>query len=61
VFEIARYRQEDGKLPFYEWYMSLRDKLAQGRIFHRLHLVESGSLGDCTSVGEGVLELRLHV
>ena len=39
----------------------MRDKLAQARIRVRLRSLEAGNFGDCDAVGEGVLELRVHV
>ena len=61
MFEVLRYRREDGREPFTEWLNAVRDKLAQARIRVRLRQVEAGSLGDCEPVGEGVIELRIHV
>jgi putative addiction module killer protein len=39
----------------------LRDKLAKARIASRLRQIEEGNLGDAKPVGEGVVELRVHV
>ncbi len=39
----------------------LRDKLAQARIRIRLRQVQAGNFGDSEPVGEGVIELRVHV
>ena len=39
----------------------MKDKIAQVRIRARLRQLESGNFGDYESVGEGVLELRIHV
>jgi putative addiction module killer protein len=61
VIELHRYQQEDGREPFTEWLNGLRDKVAQARIRMRLRHVQAGNLGDCDSVGEGVIELRVHV
>lgn len=41
--------------------MSMRDKAAQARIRVRLRQVQAGNFGDCEAVGEGVIELRIHV
>lgn len=60
MFEIVRYTAENGRRPFEDWFSRLRDKAVQARVITRLHSVESGSLGDCAPVGEGVFELRLH-
>ena len=59
--QLLRYQREDGWEPFSEWLNGLRDKMAQARIRLRLRQVEAGNLGDCEPVGEGVLELRVHV
>jgi len=59
--ELFRYRREDGAEPFTEWLASVRDRVAQARIRIRLRQVEAGNMGDCQPVGEGVVELRVHV
>ena len=61
MMQLLRYQLEDGREPFSEWLNGLRDKMAQARIRLRLRQVEAGNLGDCEPVGEGVLELRVHV
>ena len=60
MFELLRYRTEDGQEPFTEWLGSIREKEAQARIRVRLRRLEAGLFGDCEPVGEGVLELRDH-
>ena len=57
--ELREYLTETGRNPFREWLHSLRDRQARARIRVRLNRVRLGNLGDCKSVGEGVLELRL--
>jgi putative addiction module killer protein len=59
--ELLRYRREDGHEPFTEWLSTIRDKGAAARVRVRLRQVEAGNFGDCTPVGEGVSELRIHV
>jgi putative addiction module killer protein len=61
VIELVLYKQDDGRCPFNEWFDGLRDKKAQSRISSRLFNVQAGNLGDCASVGEGVIELRVHI
>lgn len=51
---------EEGKVPFEEWYSSLKDKVTRVRIRRRLDRLQLGNFGDAESVGEGVHELRLH-
>jgi putative addiction module killer protein len=57
--EIRRYVTADARIPFDEWYFSLRDSKTQYKIDARLERVSIGNLGDYRSVGEGVCELRI--
>ena len=61
MIEVFRYQREDGQEPFSDWLNALRDKIAQARIRIRLRQLQAGSFGDCEPVGEGVIELRIHV
>ena len=61
MFEILHYQAEDGRHPFREWIGTLRDKMAKARIVARLNQVETGNLGDCQAVGDGIIELRIHI
>ncbi|HXQ16655.1 MAG TPA: type II toxin-antitoxin system RelE/ParE family toxin [Caulobacteraceae bacterium] len=45
---------------FAEWLATLRDIRARARIADRLLRAALGNLGDSVSVGEGVIELRIH-
>lgn len=56
---LITYQTEDGKQPFREWLLSLRDKVIVARIRTRLARVEQGNFGDTKPVGSGVSELRL--
>ena len=46
---------------FDRWLNRLRDKTALVRILARLRNVGEGNFGDVKSVGEGVLEMRVHI
>lgn len=61
MIELLRYQREDGREPFTEWLDAVRDKVAQVRIRVRLRQVQAGNFGDSEPVGEGVIELRVHV
>ena len=58
--ELQFYRTSNGRVPFTEWFESIRDQTTLTRIRSRLTRVEVGNFGDCQSVGGGVFELRLH-
>lgn len=59
MFELIVYEQDQGQRPYDMWFDSLRNKRMQSRIIARLAQVQAGNLGDCKSVGEGVIELRI--
>lgn len=46
---------------FDSWFRRLRDRRAAARIHARIDRAESGNLGDCKPVGEGVSEMRVDV
>ena len=45
---------------FDTWFRKLKDRSAKARILLRLQRVESGNLGDVSSVGDGIEEFRIH-
>jgi len=45
---------------FDDWFVGLRDRMAQKRIQARIRRAELGNFGDCEPVGEGVSEMRIH-
>lgn len=59
--KIEYYQTSDGKVPYREWYYSLRDVKAMAVIRERLTRVERGLLGDANGVGGGVFELRVNL
>jgi putative addiction module killer protein len=61
MIELLRYQSDDQREPFTDWLDTVRDKVAQARIRMRLRQVQAGNFGDCDTVGEGVIELRVHV
>lgn len=59
--DIHIYRDADGRTPDTTWFEGLLDAMAQARIANRIRQAQAGNLGDHASVGDGVLELRVHV
>jgi putative addiction module killer protein len=56
--DIRIFQDRRGREPFTVWVQSL-SRQHRARVFARLDRVETGNLGDCKSVGDGVFELRL--
>lgn len=57
--EVVFYVDGNDREPFSEWLYALRDSEGRRRILRRMHKLKQGIYGDCKSVGEGVIELRL--
>lgn len=46
---------------FDKWFSDLKDLQGRARIQTRIDRAELGNLGDAKPVGEGVVEMRIHV
>jgi putative addiction module killer protein len=46
---------------FTAWIDGLKDEAVRGAVAARIKRLEFGLLGDCQAVGDGVLELRVHM
>ena len=57
--ELREYLLPNGRSPFGDWLLSLKDGKTRARIRVRLDRLKLGNPGDCKSVNEGVQELRL--
>ena len=56
---VLVYRTREGRLPFDEWLLRLRDQNAVARVLARIGRVRKGNMGDCKPSAEGVSELRV--
>jgi putative addiction module killer protein len=56
---VLVYRTNGGWSPFSEWLLGLNDARARAKVRARVARLRLGNFGDCKSVGEGVLELRV--
>ena len=45
---------------FDKWLAKLKDRQAIARVHARIDRAEDGNFGDCSPVGEGVSEMRIH-
>jgi putative addiction module killer protein len=57
--EILTFVTEDGKVPFDEWFMGIRDNQTRARIETRIDRLALGNFGNCGSAREGVIELKI--
>jgi putative addiction module killer protein len=57
--EIQLYTTATDRVPFLEWFNTLRDVKTQTIIDKRLDRVRLGNLGDVRSVGSSVFELKI--
>lgn len=56
---IQEYVSTTGKNPFRGWYNRLKDMRAKVIIEARLTRVSHGNLGQCRSIGQDVMELKI--
>ncbi len=59
MIELRTYVASDGRSPFDDWLVGLRDVAARARVRARLARVQAGNFGDCKSLRDGVMELRI--
>ena len=57
---LRKYKRTNGRVPFDEWFNALKDVKVKARLLKRLDKIQLGNLGDWSTVGEGVFELREH-
>ena len=48
-------------VEFDAWLKALRDPIAKARVITRIRSAEAGNLGDCSPVGDGISEMRIHI
>ncbi len=58
--QIEFYIDENGRCPFNEWFISLKDKKTMAVIANRLDRVKLGNLGHYRSIGNGSIELKIN-
>lgn len=56
---ILIFETREGKCPFSDWLLGLKDVKGRAIIRARLERVRLGNLGDCKSIGDGISELRI--
>lgn len=57
---IKMYQRNDGEIPFTKWITALRDVRGRQKILARVDRARLGNFGDHRSVGDAVIELKVH-
>lgn len=60
MYRIRKYQYKDGRIPFDVWFKTIKNRKERARLLKRLDKVQLGNLGDWSSVGDGVFELKEH-
>ena len=60
MIKLLLYQTRDGKIPFTEWLLSLKDVTGRARIRARLDRLQLGNFGDSKRIDRNVFELRFH-
>jgi putative addiction module killer protein len=58
---VSTYVTPDGREPFQEWFLELKDRKVRSAILARLDRLLLGNFGDSRHLGEGLYELRIHL
>jgi putative addiction module killer protein len=61
MYELRHYLREDGKDPYLNWWLKLRDVKARIAVDRRVNRLELGNFGDHKFCRNGVWELRVDV
>jgi putative addiction module killer protein len=61
-YEIEEYVDPEGKLPFSEWLLGLRDAVARAKLTARIDRASFGNFGDWKAIknAPGIFEMREH-
>ncbi len=61
-YEVEEYVTQRGKVPFSQWFLSLKDKTGQGKLLARIRRATFGNFGDWKEIkgAKGLFEMREH-
>jgi putative addiction module killer protein len=59
VNKIEIYTDVEGKVPFLEWHLSLKDRKAASIVLNRIDRLKIGNLGYCPDLADGVWEMKI--
>jgi putative addiction module killer protein len=58
---LEMYVRKDGKTPYRDWFLGLKDKKAAAKILRRLDLLILGGFGKHRILGGGLAELKIDL
>jgi putative addiction module killer protein len=61
MYEVSHYITQDGKDPYLNWLVKLRDLKARIAVDRRVNRIELGNFGDHKFCRDGVWELRVDM
>jgi putative addiction module killer protein len=56
---LKKLETDEGRIPFDEWYLNLKDKKARAVVAARLLRIQAGNFGDVKPIALGVYEFRI--
>ena len=59
-YEIVHYKRPDGRVPFDDWFFSLKDVETQARVLTSINRLRLGNFSNCEPAREGVHELKIN-
>lgn len=62
TYEVEEYVTKEGKVPFAEWLLHLKDTTGQGKLLARIRRASFGNFGDWKEIkgAKGLYEMREH-
>lgn len=62
LYEVEEYVDSNGKLPFREWLLAIKDSTARARLLARIDRAAYGNFGDWKAINNapGLFEMREH-
>jgi putative addiction module killer protein len=59
VVEVYTFETSEGKVPFNDWFLSIRDSKTRARIETRIDRLSLGNFSNCEPARGGVTELKM--
>jgi putative addiction module killer protein len=60
IRKALEYVTENGRKPFSQWLLNLKDRKARAIILRRINQAEDGNFGPCRTLKDGLVELKVQ-